>query len=766
MPDKERIDVFISSTSEDLREHRRAVIDVLNTLKLQPNGMEDWSVTGETSVAMCERNVKDSDVFIGIYAHRYGWCPDGYGGKSITELEYDWATEQRLPQFCFIVDDDYEWPPRKMELDALEKLNAFKAKVKSRAFVGFFTTPENLQAKVIASLSEWKAKHGVSEGSDANATGGTARKTTITDRNREILLKKVREFWIEGYLNKSMIDDVWLDLPVEQRPDAVEPSIARELNDGAMAPLLLTPDASIGALFRATERALLILGAPGSGKTITLLELAKDLLDEAERDSRKPMPVVLNLASWAEKQPERLEDWLIERLDHDYGVSRKVGERWIADGELLFLLDGLDEVAEAHRKVCVTAINVFWQRTQALGENGIAVCSRISEYETLSSRLNVQKAVQLQPLTLDQANTYLGNLGNAWNGLQQAVQKDGTLQAMAASPLLLNIMAVAYRDKPEHQLIDFATQTAQKKHLFDHYVSKRLSGGSTRSKYERQKARHYLAWLAKGLRTQNQSVFHIEDLRLVWLNHNQRRRSKRLSLLFGILSTLVGGLVGIAFDKSFGLLSGLIFGVSIGLAVGTIELNKPRFADSLAFSWRKFGTAFFGGLICGLFVEPVNGPFVGMFVGLSVGVIFSLNTKAVELKSLPNQSVWRSVRSGLIGGLLLGVASGLIVGLVFGLYIGVFVGALVGLIVALLLSVVSSLFGALALSLISSFQFGLAAVIAHVIIRRVLWHTGDAPLNYAEFLKYTTSRHLTRQIGGGFIFRHRLLMEHFAESDW
>jgi len=68
--------------------------------------------------------------------------------------------------------------------------------------------------------------------------------------------------------------------------------------------------------------------------------------------------------------------------------------------------------------------------------------------------------------------------------------------------------------------------------------------------------------------------------------------------------------------------------------------------------------------------------------------------------------------------------------------------------------------------LIAGMRYGLSAIIAHAILRRVLWRTGDAPLNYAEFLHYTTSRHLTRQIGGGFIFRHRLLMDHFAESGW
>jgi predicted NACHT family NTPase len=40
---------------------------------------------------------------------------------------------------------------------------------------------------------------------------------------------------------------------------------------------------------------LLILGAPGSGKTTTLLELAGELLARAEAEDGQPIPVVFNL---------------------------------------------------------------------------------------------------------------------------------------------------------------------------------------------------------------------------------------------------------------------------------------------------------------------------------------------------------------------------------------------------------------------------------------------------------------------------------------
>jgi predicted NACHT family NTPase len=48
--------------------------------------------------------------------------------------------------------------------------------------------------------------------------------------------------------------------------------------------------------------ALLILGAPGSGKTTTLLELARSLIAASEAHADEPVPVVLNLSSWANKQ--------------------------------------------------------------------------------------------------------------------------------------------------------------------------------------------------------------------------------------------------------------------------------------------------------------------------------------------------------------------------------------------------------------------------------------------------------------------------------
>ncbi len=56
---------------------------------------------------------------------------------------------------------------------------------------------------------------------------------------------------------------------------------------------------SISQVFDAVGGELLILGAPGSGKTTMLLELTRDLLARARQDATHPLLVVFNLSSWA-----------------------------------------------------------------------------------------------------------------------------------------------------------------------------------------------------------------------------------------------------------------------------------------------------------------------------------------------------------------------------------------------------------------------------------------------------------------------------------
>ena len=68
-------------------------------------------------------------------------------------------------------------------------------------------------------------------------------------------------------------------------------------------------------------RSLLILGEPGSGKTIALLKLAERFIEKADSDPSLPIPVVFNLSSWVIKR-QPITEWLVVELKQKYQVFR------------------------------------------------------------------------------------------------------------------------------------------------------------------------------------------------------------------------------------------------------------------------------------------------------------------------------------------------------------------------------------------------------------------------------------------------------------
>jgi len=88
--------VFVSSTSVDLGEYRKRVQDAIKQLGAIDISMENFGARDERPKEECLRIIREeSDLFVGIYAHRYGFIPKS-DAKSITEQEYDEATLGKL----------------------------------------------------------------------------------------------------------------------------------------------------------------------------------------------------------------------------------------------------------------------------------------------------------------------------------------------------------------------------------------------------------------------------------------------------------------------------------------------------------------------------------------------------------------------------------------------------------------------------------------------------------------------------------------------
>jgi hypothetical protein len=284
---------------------------------------------------------------------------------------------------------------------------------------------------------------------------------------RKILLEKVKLFWIEGFLKPSLQDIPAMRLDLKTRPDAIA-----DLTQGIEA-LSLELDASYEEL-RETRlykemgqgRTLLILGDPGAGKTIALLQLAQRLIERSEQNLSLPIPVVFNLSSWAQ-EGKSLVDWLINELLEKYQVPKSLSEPWITKQQLILLLDGLDEVKEDYRNDCVRALNKFigdYPQTE------VAVCSRVKDYEALTERLQLSSALCLQPLSPEQVHQFLDNVGGSLAGLKALLKNDAQLEQFAQTPLIANFMSVAYQGWSAQELIPQLRAPDRHKHLSENWV--------------------------------------------------------------------------------------------------------------------------------------------------------------------------------------------------------------------------------------------------------------------------------------------------------
>ena len=99
--------VFISSTSEDLKEYRLAARDAALAAGFRPVMMEYFAASGGPPLSECLARVSPCDLVVALVAHRYGWVPPdqpGGGVKSITWLECEHAAGQCKDVLVFLAD--------------------------------------------------------------------------------------------------------------------------------------------------------------------------------------------------------------------------------------------------------------------------------------------------------------------------------------------------------------------------------------------------------------------------------------------------------------------------------------------------------------------------------------------------------------------------------------------------------------------------------------------------------------------------------------
>ncbi len=159
---------MISSTAVDLPEHRKEVVEACLRQDVFPIAMEHLPARDASGIKVSLEMVDKADIYIGIYAWRYGWVPefDNPGKISITEMEFNRAVERKIPILVFLIHTEHPLTIEMVETDkdAQKKLAELKARASKGRGRSEFKSTHDLRAEVVHALSDLKKREQGSSG--------------------------------------------------------------------------------------------------------------------------------------------------------------------------------------------------------------------------------------------------------------------------------------------------------------------------------------------------------------------------------------------------------------------------------------------------------------------------------------------------------------------------------------------------------------------------------------------------------------------------
>jgi formylglycine-generating enzyme required for sulfatase activity len=369
--------VFISSTSEDLKDHRAMAVQAAHASGFSPLWMEYFPASGHLpTLPACMEKVDEAEVVVVLVAHRYGWVPDDPSNpdhKSITWLECDHARLANGKEvLAFLVGEKAQWPAelredyrlvteRKMpgigaEVERNEqKLGEFKREL-GGYFRASFTDAASVRPLVSEALADWRRRHQPATVASAPQDPDTYL-AALEDRTRQIRIIGLSTKRAEPYV--FGIDEIYIPLTT---PTGQE--ISRRAKPKADPEAGKEPRIALEQTLR--QRRAVVIGDPGSGKSTFLRRAAFELCRNL-RGTRPPdaspflpaddrrFPMLMSVADFAklleaDKSPRASEspDWIPYFLgcrseEYRWGLSEAFFRRKLDEGNSLLMIDGMDE---------------------------------------------------------------------------------------------------------------------------------------------------------------------------------------------------------------------------------------------------------------------------------------------------------------------------------------------------------------------------------------------------------------------------------------
>ena len=472
----------------------------------------------------------------------------------------------------------------------------------------------------------------------------------------------------------------------------------------------------VHVLNRVPTRRLVVLGEPGSGKTILMARLVLSLL--SARAPGDPVPVLIPAAGW-DPTKQDLNGWIRAYLNQSYpnlaaraeggGTTGDVAQSLLDARLILPILDGLDEVPGSDRVRAIKRINEASRPNESL-----VVTCRAQEFKATvrpfgRDRIVLRAAavVELRPPDATVIADYLRDdafspaAAARWAPVLNVLGTPAPVAQALTTPLMVGLARAIYNPRPGEmaravpdpaELCSpaFRDRAAVESFLFGAFIPA-VYHASTHARWGASDAERWLTFLAA----------HLEHTAvgpdLAWWRLAKAIPGRVLGLATGaVLGLIFGAVGGLAFGLQW-LGPGMAAGLAPGLAMG-FGLSGDR-SPSYRVIWRPIRAVLIGvpiGIAAFVSGVLIDGPEIGLLAGLSFFALLpglwaagmqGRGSDLSEMAPSPQVSLRRDRRAAFVIGIMtvlaVGGPIGLTAGLARGLTAGITLGTVSGLVVGL-----------------------------------------------------------------------------------
>jgi hypothetical protein len=425
--------IFVSSTFEDLKTHRKVVRDLITELDFRDIAMERFPATDRPPVEKIRPAIAESDVYLGIFAWRYGSCLPG-SNLSYTEFEYQLAEELGKPRLIFLADPTEPVLPAFVEKGPNgESIDRFRAKIQEDSTITwkYFKNERDLEHEVFKSLIQLFRL--------SPRYGKLASKDAVLLDLRLITQEDLAARRNEIDNNGNESGRRWF-IPTIGRCTVGRNFIPRTTIRQSVADWLLQDETPY----------LFLVGPSGIGKTNFLVDLI-DLVARKKPSMHQRTALMISLGTYDPgcAFPGNLQAVLRDQPRLVKGTEAVLSR--VNDGEIVLILDGLDEFARNHGEELCRSLFIELEQCLDLGHARVVVSCRDHIYRRLGRRGFLPKRemyqhVEVQLLSANQVKAAVEKRLGTDSVAYLALSANEALLRFAENPLLLEMMCTISRE--------------------------------------------------------------------------------------------------------------------------------------------------------------------------------------------------------------------------------------------------------------------------------------------------------------------------------